>query len=104
MKFLFSFLFTGNRIIIWIQHKLTPKQFIIFSAILIGLTAELAAVLLKLFVHFLINNIAKLTDNNQLYIAMFPIIGISLSVLYIRYLNRNKLGKGISNILHAIAK
>lgn len=104
MKFLLSLLFRGSGLIIWIQHKLSPKQFVIFSAILIGLTAGLAAVILKLFVHFLLKNIGAISGEKQIYIAMFPIIGICLCVLYIRYLNRNKLGKGLSNILHAIAK
>ena len=104
MKFLFSLIFGGNRFIIWIQQKLSAKQFVIFGAILIGLTAGLAAVLLKLFVHFLLKNIAFISGNNQLYISMFPIVGIALCALYIHYLNGNKLGKGLANILHAIAK
>jgi CIC family chloride channel protein len=104
MKFILSLIFRANRLIIWIQHKLSPKQFVIFSAILIGLTAGLAAVLLKMLVHFLLENIQALSNNKQIYIAMFPILGIGLSVLFVRYANKNKLGKGLSNILHAIAK
>lgn len=104
MKFILSLLFRASGFIIWIQHKLSPKQFVIFSAILIGLTAGLAAVVLKLFVHFLLKNIEQLSGERQLYVAMFPVIGIALSVIFIKYFNRNKLGKGLSNILHAIAK
>lgn len=104
MKFLVSLLFRANRLIIWLQHKLSPKQFVIFSAILIGLTAGLGAVLLKLFVHFLLKNIEFLSQNKQVYIAMFPLVGITLCVLFVHYINGNKLGKGIANILHAIAK
>lgn len=104
MKFIFSIIFSGNTLIIWIQHKLSPKQFLIFSAILIGLTAGFGAVILKLFVHFLLQHIEILSQHKQIYIAMFPIVGISLCVFYIHYLNGNKLGKGIANILHAIAK
>ena len=35
----------------WIHNKLNEKQFFIFSSILVGISAGLAAVLLKLFVH-----------------------------------------------------
>lgn len=104
MKFLLRILFTGNQSIKWIQNTLKPKQFIIFSAILIGLTAGLAAVLLKLFAHFILHNIQSVSPNKQFFIAAFPIIGISLCALYIHYINGNKLGKGIANILYAIAK
>ncbi|MES2678750.1 MAG: chloride channel protein [Bacteroidota bacterium] len=104
MRFIFKLIFRANKLVIWIQHSLSPKQFVIFSAILIGLTAGLAAVLLKLFVHFLIKNIESLSYNSQVYTAMFPIVGLALCVLFIHYMNRNKLGKGIANILYAIAK
>ncbi len=97
-------LFNANKLITWIQHKLSPKQFIIFSAILIGLTAGLAAVFLKFFVHFILTNIQGHSPDKQLFIALFPIVGISLCALYIHYLNGNRLGKGISNILYSIAK
>src|SRR5688572_30443461 len=88
MKFLLSFLFRASKPISWIQQNLNPKQFIIFSAILIGLTAGLAAVLLKLFVHFVAKNIGQISGENQLFIALCPLIGITLSVLFIRYFNR----------------
>lgn len=104
MRSILSLFFKSNRLIIWIQHKLTPKQFIIFAAILIGLTAGLAAVFLKFFVHFFIRNIEYISSDNPFFIALFPFVGISLCAMYIHYLNGNKLGKGIANILYAIAR
>lgn len=104
MKSTLSLFFKSNKLIIWIQHKLTPKQFIIFAAILIGLTAGLAAVFLKFFVHFFIRNIEYVSSDNPFFIAIFPFVGISLCAMYIHYLNGNKLGKGIANILYSIAR
>lgn len=104
MRVLFKLIFRGNAFVTWIQNRLTPKQFLIFGAILIGLTAGLAAVLLKLFVHWLIVYIGILSSQRQIIMAIFPFVGISLCALYVFYLNRGKLGKGLSNILYAIAK
>ena len=104
MRLFPNLLFEGNKLVIWIQNKLTPKQFVIFGAMLIGLTAGLAAVILKLFVHWLVVEIGFISDNKQTIVALFPILGISLCALYIHYLNGNKLGKGLSNILFSIAK
>lgn len=104
MRFRLSFLFRGNKLLTWVQQKLTPKQFVIFSSILIGLTAGLAAVLLKQFVHMILRNVTVLSRDKQLYIALFPLIGITLCVLFVKYLNNGKLGKGMTNILHSIAK
>ncbi len=104
MKIFLNLIFEGNRLVIWIQNRLSPKQFVIFSAILIGLTAGLAAVFLKLFVHWFIVRIGIIANNQQVIIAVFPIIGIGLCVLFVHYLNGNKLGKGLANILFSIAK
>jgi len=104
MKFFIQIFFNANKAITWTQQKLGPKQFVIFSAILIGLTAGLAAVLLKLFVHFILDYSDIITPNKQTVVAALPFIGISLCAMYIHYLNGNKLGKGLSNILYAIAK
>lgn len=104
MRLFPNLIFEGNKLVIWLQNKLTPKQFVIFGAILIGLTAGLAAVLLKLFVHWLVFEIGVISENKQAIIAIFPIFGISLCVLFVHYLNGNKLGKGLANILFAIAK
>ena len=37
----------------WIHKKLNEKQFLIFSSVLVGLSAGLAAVILKLLVHYI---------------------------------------------------
>ncbi|MCC6372499.1 MAG: chloride channel protein [Bacteroidia bacterium] len=104
MKFILNILFRGNKLIVWIQQKLNPKQFVIFSAILIGLTAGFGAVLLKLFVHFLRDRITTVANNQHYILAAFPLLGIALCAAFVHYLNGNKLGKGMANILHAIAK
>jgi len=104
MRFLFFKIFKGYSLIFWIQNKLNPKQFVIFGAILIGLTAGIAAVVLKKFVHFLLKNIGQFSSESQVYVALCPIIGIALCVIYVRYFNKKKLGKGMANILYAIAK
>jgi CIC family chloride channel protein len=104
MKLLLNLIFRANRFVVWLQTKFTPKQFLIFGAILIGLTAGLAAVLLKLFVHWFTSYISEISHNKQFIIAIWPLIGIALSVIYVKYFNHNRLGKGLSNILYSIAK
>jgi CIC family chloride channel protein len=100
----YTILFKANRLILWLQVRLKPRQFLIFAAILIGLTAGLASVLLKLFVHFLTVKIGPFSSAGPMYAALCPLAGISLCVIFIRYFNRNKLGRGLSNIIYAIAK
>lgn len=89
----------------WLQYKLNKKQFIIIASILVGLSAGIAAVLLKTFVHyiFLAATYDKLSDFRFLYLVL-PAIGLLLTVLICRYLLKNKLTKGLPQVHAAIAK
>ena len=73
-----------ERWINWIHEKTNEKQFLIFSSFLVGLSAGLAAVILKLFVHFirynLVENFFFRFDFKYLYLIL-PLIGIGLTIL-----------------------
>jgi CIC family chloride channel protein len=91
----------------WIHEKLNAKQFLIFSSILVGLSAGLAAVILKLFVfairQYVVKDFFFQFDFKYLYLAL-PLLGIGLTVLIVKYFFKNQLNKGNSAILFAIAK
>lgn len=89
----------------WAQNRLSRKQFIFLSSILIGLTAGLAAIVLKTFVHyiFLAATYEKLSDYRFLYLLL-PMIGLIFTVLLVRRLLKNNLNKGLSQVHYAIAK
>jgi len=104
MKFLFDFFKRSKTPLLWIQSRTNPKQFVIISSILVGLTGGLAAVILKQAVHLVGKTIGFLSIENLWLVAFTPMLGIALCVIFIKYFNRNKLGKGLSNILYAIAR
>lgn len=89
----------------WLQHHLNKKQFLLIASILVGLSAGLAAVVLKTFVHyiFLAATYDKLSDFRFLYLVL-PVVGLLLTVLISRYLLKNKLTKGLPQVHAAIAK
>ncbi|MCX6350711.1 MAG: chloride channel protein [Bacteroidetes bacterium] len=89
----------------WFQGRLTKKQFILLSAVLVGASAGLAAIILKTFVHylFLLATYSKAGEFRFLFILM-PTIGILLTVLAVKYVLKGRLEKGLSFIHFAIAK
>jgi len=91
----------------WIHQKTSEKQFLIFSSILVGITAGIAAVVLKLFVHgirhYLVDGFFLKYDFKYLYLIL-PLIGIGITILIIKYILQNQLNKGNSDILLSIAK
>ena len=99
---------TYNRIkttIDWLKLKLTKKQFILFSSVLVGLTAGLSAIALKLFVHFIfyVATYEKLSNFKYFYLFL-PIIGIALTVLVVKKILNNNLERGLSQVHVSIAK
>jgi len=90
----------------WLHSKLSPRQFLIFSSILVGLTAGLAAILLKSCVHYI--RLTIMHDYNipyqYIFYLIFPTIGILLTVWFVQKHLGGKLGRGTINILHSIAK
>ncbi len=94
-----------NDSIEWTQTKLSKNQFIIFSSILVGLSVGLAAILLKMFVHYIfIIATYKGFGNLHYSFLVLPIIGILLTVITVQKVLKGKLEKGLSHIHFALAK
>ncbi len=94
-----------ERIIVWGERHLTNRQAISIIALLIGVLASLAAFLLHkliaLIQHLLTNDFV--TDSfNWLYLV-FPVVGIWLTMLFIRYVVRDNISHGITRVLYAIS-
>jgi CIC family chloride channel protein len=90
----------------WAQSKLTEKQFIFMSSVLVGISSAIAVIILKSFAHSVfsfateINGILKLSFIN----SVLPIVGILLTLLVVKRLLGGTIEKGTSQILYAVAK
>jgi CIC family chloride channel protein len=90
----------------WTQKRLNERQFLILSSAMIGLTAGLAAVILKTFVHYIHY---ALTDNttfiSQYYLyPFFPLIGLLVVVTYVKRFHNGTLEKGTAFLLYSISR
>ena len=94
------------RFLIWRIKHIDNKNFVLLLAGVIGFFSGLAAVVLKETVHFIQNSITGFFHYgfaNILYIT-YPLIGILLTVLVARFVLKEKLGHGITDILYIISK
>ena len=94
-----------DKVIAWREHNLNDRQMTSILALAIGVLASLAAY----FLHKLIALIQNLlTDGfmadraNWLYLV-FPVIGIWLTMLFIKYVVRDNISHGITRVLYAIS-
>jgi len=93
-------------LVLWVRHKMTDRQFFILSSVFVGLSAGLVAVGLKFLVHQTAALVADYSETYKMFwlFAFVPMIGISLTTVYvIKFLNGN-LNKGSAEIQYAIAK
>ncbi len=95
-----------SRFLIWRNKHLPQQQFVMILSALIGFTAGLGAVLIKNLTHFiqLLLEGRFISNYHQAFYFVFPLIGLSLTYLIIRYALRKKIGHGIPSTLYAISK
>ncbi|WP_147678276.1 chloride channel protein [Algibacter pacificus] len=95
-----------KQILIWRAKHISKKQFVMILSIIIGFTAGMGAVVLKNLTHFIQHLLeTKLVkDYHHAFYFLFPILGLSLVYLSIKYIIRNKVSHGIPSTLYAISK
>ena len=89
------------------NRYINDKNFLIVASLLVGVSAGIAAVVLKTLVHAIQQFCESGFDvkfENYLYL-IFPLVGIVLSAVYIRLFHYEKVfDKGLSSIIYAINK
>ena len=94
------------KLLVWREKNIKEKNFILILSFIIGILAAGAALILKYLIHFIQNLLTEhfsISDANYLYLV-YPIIGILLSGLYVRYIVKDDISHGITRILYAISQ
>ena len=94
------------RFLLWRDKHIKEKHFILVISFLVGICTAASAIILKQLIH-LIQHI--LTGNfdasgvNYLYL-LYPVIGILLAGLFVKYIVRDDISHGVTKILYAISQ
>lgn len=90
----------------YLHGKLSARQFFMLSSVMVGLSSGLAAVVLKYFVHSIASLVRYYSNrfDEFLSFAWFPLVGLLLTVLFVKYVLRGKFKKGTSEIVYSIVK
>jgi chloride channel protein, CIC family len=95
-----------SKFLIWVISNIRHRQMLLSLSLIIGLISGLAAVVLKNTVYYtsaFLSGRLALETNNLIYLA-FPLIGIFLSVLFVRKFIKDNISHGVSKVLHAISR
>jgi CIC family chloride channel protein len=90
----------------WRKRYLNDRQFLLLASILVGLSAGLAAVLLRTFVAFLHQIVVAELPFQSAYVlyALLPLGGILAATAAVQLFFKGKLSKGTGLVHHSIAR
>ena len=97
---------TFNSFIAWKNRNVKEQHFIIFLSFLVGILTAAAALILKTIIHSIQH---VLTHNfndahvNFLYL-IYPVAGILIAGLFVKYVVRDDISHGVTKILYAISQ
>ena len=86
--------------------EIDQVKLVYFLSLVVGLLSALAAAILKNAIHFTHKILTQgITGSSGNYLfLLYPLIGMFLTLLFVKFIVKDKIGHGISRILFAISK
>lgn len=94
------------RFIIWREHHIKERNFIIILSLIIGVIGGFAAQLLKFLIHTISHFLTlhfSATEANYMYLV-YPVVGILITVLFVKYIVKENISHGVTKVLYAISR
>lgn len=93
-------------VVTWREHHIKEKTFVVMLALFVGIIGGFAAQLLKYLIHLISHALTarfSTTDANYLYLV-YPVVGILLTVLFVKYIVKDNISHGVTKVLYAISR
>ncbi len=94
------------RFVIWREHHIREKSFLLILALVVGVCCGFAAQLLKYLIHLIAGLLTahmSTTTANWLYLV-YPVVGILVVTLFLRYVVKENISHGVTKVLYAISR
>lgn len=94
------------KVVSWRERHFKESNFVIFLALVVGLLCGLAAQLLKFLIHLISSLLTahiNVTQANWVYLV-YPVIGILLVTLFVKYVIKDNISHGVTKVLYAISR
>lgn len=94
-----------GKFLLWRDKNISDRNFLLILSIITGVAGGISAVIIKNLVHLIQEFLAGIARSETSFLfILFPFIGLLLTVMFIRYINRNPVVHGIPSVLYAISK
>lgn len=94
------------KVLQWREKHIKEKTFILILALIVGVAGGFAALLLKDLIHHLSGLLTahlEISNYNYNYL-IYPVIGILLAGLFVRYIIRDNISHGVTRVLYALSQ
>ena len=90
----------------WRVRNISHHNFVLILSLIVGIISGLSAVVLKntvYYTHHFLTMGFNIEGENLLYLA-YPLLGMALTVVFVRYFVKDNISHGVSRILYCISK
>ena len=94
------------KMLMWREKHIKEHNFVLLLSFVVGLVSGFAALLLKLIISVIASLLTanvSITSGNYSHL-IFPIIGILIVSLFVRYIVRDNISHGVTRVLYAISQ
>lgn len=94
------------KFLVWRANNIKEKHFVLIVSFLVGICTAASAIILKNLIHFIQHLLSvnfEADQVNYLYL-LYPVLGILLSGLFVKYVVRDDISHGVTKILYAISQ
>jgi chloride channel protein, CIC family len=92
-----------QKMIYWREHHIGQRQFILILSFMVGVLTSTAAFLLKTAIHFF-QHILFAPKHLDYWYLCYPVIGIFVTSLFVKYIVKDDISHGVTRILYAISQ
>ncbi|MBN1252695.1 MAG: chloride channel protein [Bacteroidales bacterium] len=92
--------------LIWRIRHISTRPYLMILSLITGLGSGIAAVIIFNLVHLIKSILQKGSSNEyfRLLHIVYPVVGIFLAVIFIKFVIKQRVGHGIPSVLYAISK
>ncbi len=92
--------------LLWRQRHIKERTLVMILALIVGIACGFAALILKSLIHviatFLTSRLA--IANGNWLLLVYPLAGITITSMYVRYVVRDNISHGVTRVLYAISQ
>lgn len=95
-----------HSVVAWRIANIPEKNFIYLLSLIVGLMSGFAALTLKTLIHFVeveVTNLISVGSISYWYL-IYPMVGIFLTVLFVKFIVKDNIGHGVAKILFSISR